>query len=638
MSLFRQLWLAILGLTIVIFIGSLLVSLLTARGYLEQQLSIKNNDNANALALALSQLPDKDPVSLELLISAQFDTGYYQQIRFTSTDHRVLVDKMFRGGDFGAPGWFVQLFPIRATPGVSHVQNGWRQLGTVAVISHSRFAYRELWKGALRLMEWLAAAGLIAGGIGTLLLRFITRPLGEVVGQAEAISERRFVTLSEPHTRELRSVVRAMNGMVARVKQMFSEEAARLDELRREINHDAVTGLPNRAQFVNALQAALSAEDAAADGVLILVRLTHLADINRQLGRSRADSLLKRLGATLNAFSAASAERAAARLNGGDFAVLLPGEEDATLWVKHVAEALSEALLSASPQVSDLFHAGAVHYRRGDAVGTLLATADEALAAAESRGPNAWHAATLQETPHAQSADAWRALLQSAIAERNLKLVFFPVRTTQGTMLHQESVVRLQAEQGGPWLVAGDFIPMATRLKLSSAIDLEVIRLALHRLSSDDTELAVNLSTETVADWGFRNALTQLIGDRPGACKKLWIEVSEYGAFRELEAFRELARTLKAAGCRVGIEHAGRRLSDFSQLSDIGIDYIKVDGGFIRDIAHNPGNQELLAGLCKMAHSMGILAIAEGVRSDEELKMLPHLGFDAMTGPAVPAS
>ena len=77
MSLFRQLWLSIIGLTVFVFLGSFLVSVLSARNYLEEQLLIKNGDNAAALALSLSQMPDKDPVTVELMVSAQFDTGHY---------------------------------------------------------------------------------------------------------------------------------------------------------------------------------------------------------------------------------------------------------------------------------------------------------------------------------------------------------------------------------------------------------------------------------------------------------------------------------------------------------------------------------------------------------------------------------
>ena len=635
MSLFRQLWLAVISLTLVFFIGSFLVSVLTARAYLEQQLSVKNLDNANALALSLSQLPKKDPVAIELLIAAQFDSGHYQVIRLADPEHRVIVERKYVGDARGAPIWFARIFPIRASQGIAQVQDGWRQLGTLTVTSHTRYAYLELWNGALRLLTWLLAAGLIAGLIGSVVMRVIMRPLKQVVGQAQAISERQFITLNEPRTPELKSVVRAMNQMVARLKQIFAEEAERLDHLRREINHDALTGLPNRDAFMNAMQTALAREDAAALGTLLIVRLSDLNSMNSQLGHGAADLLLKRVAALLSEYCAQNPEHLAARLKGADFALLAPGAADGAQLAQEIVTLLKQPLMSAWPSLHDHFHIGAIPYQRGSDLPTLLAAADEALAAAEGAGPHGWHAANEGATPIARSADAWRHLLTTATIEKRLKLAYYPVRTSSGQLLHQESMVRLQITQDGPWLVAGDFIPMAARLKLSSSLDFEVIRLALHTLKNESGDIAVHLSTDTIVDWGFHSRLSNLLDQHPELRPRLWFEVSEYAVLRQPEAFREIARLLKSMRCKVGIEHAGHRLSDLAQLADLGLDYLKVDSSLVRTIDQHIGNQALLSGICKMAHTLGITMIAEGVQTQAELEVLPQLGFDGATGPAV---
>ena len=634
MSLFRQLWLAIISLTIFIFIGSFLVSVLSARSYLEQQLTLKNIDNAESLALAISQQPNRDPVAVALVIAAQFDTGHYQLIRLIDPERRVVVEKQYKGTGGEAPAWFERLFPLRATQGVAQVQDGWRQLGTLTVISHNRFAYRELWHGALKLLAWFLAAGLIAGGVGSLVMRAIARPLNQVVGQAHAITERRFITLAEPRTPELQSVVRAMNTMVSRLKQMFTEEADRLDHLRREVSHDAVTGLANREAFMIHLQENLSREDAAPLGILLLVRLSDLGEINRQRGYGEADALLKLVASTLTAKCAEQSECFAARLNGADFALIFPNATHSTELAKEITEALNRRLAS-SPVHSDSFHVGAIAYHRGAHPGKLMAAADQALANAESKGPNTWHVLIEQADQVTRSAEAWRGLLTNALSNKRLKLALFPVKTLQGKILHAESAVRLQAEKDGPWLVAGDFIPMAARLKLSAALDQEVVQQALSSLQTAPGGIAVNLSAETIADWGFRNRLSGVLAQQPELCAKLWFEVSEYGALRQLEAFRDLVRGLKAKGCRIGIEHAGHRLSELAQLADVGLDYIKVDSSFIRNIDQNPGNQEFLKGLCKMAQALGMQVIAEGVQTDAELSELYKLGFDGATGPLI---
>ena len=121
MSLIKQLWLAIAFVTAVAFSGSMLVSMLSARQYLQQELRVKNNDNAAAMALTLTQLP-KDPVTVELQLAAQFDLGHYRQIRLVSPDGQVIAQRVYEGGLQGVPAWFTRLFPIQAAPGQAQVQ------------------------------------------------------------------------------------------------------------------------------------------------------------------------------------------------------------------------------------------------------------------------------------------------------------------------------------------------------------------------------------------------------------------------------------------------------------------------------------------------------------------------------------
>jgi EAL domain-containing protein (putative c-di-GMP-specific phosphodiesterase class I) len=145
----------------------------------------------------------------------------------------------------------------------------------------------------------------------------------------------------------------------------------------------------------------------------------------------------------------------------------------------------------------------------------------------------------------------------------------------------------------------------------------------------------VNLSAEALADTGFRHSLIQLLKSYPDVCKRLLFEVPEYGVFRHFDAFRELARSLKEMGCRIGIEYFGQRFAESDKLSDLGLDYIKVHPSYVRGITQNTGNQEFLKGLCKIAHSIGIQVIALGVESASDLPLLTALGFDGATGPGV---
>ena len=126
--------------------------------------------------------------------------------------------------------------------------------------------------------------------------------------------------------------------------------------------------------------------------------------------------------------------------------------------------------------------------------------------------------------------------------------MLYPVIDRAGAPLHQEAVARMQALQNGGWLAAGDFIPIASRLNLTGPLDIAIIRRALEYLQSSTGELAINVSAETISDWSFRNKLAELLRQEPDLCRRLWIEIPEYGVFRNFEAFRDFCRILKRAG------------------------------------------------------------------------------------------
>lgn len=634
MSLFRQLWLAVIASTVIAFAGSFVVSMLTARHYLAQQLAVKNNDNAASLALSMSQL-DKDPVTVELQMAAIFDSGQYASVRLIAPDGRPMVEKISQAPEQEVPAWFSRLFPIDSPPGQAQVSAGWNQFGTVELISHSHFAYKELWDGALKLLIWFIGGGSLMGLLGMRLLRRIKRPLDAVVSQAQAISERRFINIPEPAIPELNSLAKAMNAMVARLKAIFAEEAARLEQVRREATLDGLTGLANRAFFLNQLDAALSDEDAPPTGTLLMLRLGDLAGINRRAGRETADELLRRLGSTLLELAAEMPDAAVARLNGADFALLIPGILEPSPYANKLLDTLRDLVSAGLIDGEVVGHIATGTYQHGQGIGTLLSRLDAALANAEGQSGLAWCRAENNGELCASSNADWKKLLDEALRAERLRLIEFPVTDGSGKLLHLECPLRLQAREGGDWLNAGSFMPMASRLSMTSELDLSTVRLALEKIAGGTAEIAVNLSGESVFNPDFRQRLHAILSSRKELAIHLWLEVSEVGAFQHFDAFQAFCNALRPLGCRLGIEHFGRQFSEIGRLHDIGLDYLKVDGSFIRAINKQPGNQAFLKGLCSIAHNIGLTVIAEGVQSNEELAALPELGFDGATGPAV---
>lgn len=636
MSLVKQLWIAIALVMAAAFGVSLVVSVLSARHYLEQQLQLKNIDNATALALSLTQL-DKDPVTVELQVAAQFDAGHYRFIRITSPTGQTLVKKVYEGQLEGAPGWFTRLIPIHTEPGRALIQDGWKQFGTLTLASHDQYAYKSLWDGTLTLLLWFVLGSLATGVLGHLALRVITRPLGDVVSQAESIVQRRFLTIVEPRTLELRAVTRAMNDMVGRLKGMFDEEAARLESLRQKINHDRVTGLSSREYFMANLHTLLNSEAFGSVGSLVMVRLTQMHDINARLGYQRADELLQQLGQVLYDSGNGQLGQRAGRMKGEEFAIICPTTDSAAAAAQDIHARLTHDWLAHwAQELPDLFHVAAVRYHRHQSLGDLFTRADQALAQAQAKGPNNWHAVEDGSIKLNMPAEQWRALLNEAVTGQRLSLHFYPVHTADNsTTLHQEALVRLRLDSPEVLLGASDFMPMASTLGLNVAIDLAVIQLALAHVKSNTGEVAINLGAESMTDFGFRNALRTLLQGQAALCSRLLFEVPEYGVFHHFEAFHDLARLLKAQGCRVGIENLDQRFAQSGQLAGLGVDYIKVHPSYAHDIAHNEGHQELLRGLCTMAHVLGIAVIALGVEHKDDLPLLSRLGFDGVTGPGV---
>jgi EAL domain-containing protein (putative c-di-GMP-specific phosphodiesterase class I)/GGDEF domain-containing protein len=635
MSMYRQLWLAIILSMLIALAGSLFASLLSARAYLEQQLSMKNADNALALALSLSQ-QNPDAVTVELAVAALFDSGHYESIRIHDPHGKLIIERVAPPGSPGAPDWFVQRLPIAADPGEAQITGGWTQFGTVTLISHSRFGYEALWTSTKEMIAALVLASIIGIYLGSLILRRLRQPLEAVIDQAKAITNRRFVTIEEPAVPELRQLASAMNATVARLKTMFEEEAARLETVRREANFDPLTGLINRDFFISQLRSSLEGEDSTG-GTLILIRVADLAGLNKRLGREATDDLLRRFAETVGADAAANPEGLAARMNGADFALLLPGRKAA----REEADALLQKLIGAMEAFVDggpSAYVGMGVFRRGTGLGVVLSQVDAALIAAEADGVNAVREAAIdsdEDIP--RSAEEWSKAIREALSRQWVRLVSFPVVDSQGHLLHDECPLRLKLGAEEEWLPAGRFLPIAERLGLTPALDLAALALGLAELERQPTlkGLAINLSARSMAEAGFQQKVDTLLRRHRKAADRLWIEVAETGVLKHVEAFRSLCKVLRGFHCQVGVEHFGRQFSQIGQLHDLGLNYIKVDASFTRRLEGNPGNQAFLKGVSAIAHGIGLLVIAEGVASEAEFAALSSVGFDGATGPGV---
>ncbi|MEQ6917656.1 EAL domain-containing protein [Halomonas aquatica] len=630
MSLIKQLWLIIVVLLLLAFGGSLFIGVTASRAYIEQEVLIKNADNANALALTMSQMP-KDPVTLELLVSAQFDTGHYRRVELRSPQGEIIEQRLANEAIGDVPTWFVDLVRFDIPPGQAVVQDGWQQLGTLELESQHSFAYRSLWQSTLRLVGWFGLAGVISLLMAWWIVHTIRRPLSEVVDQALDIGARRFTTIRAPRTRELREVVEAMNQLSAAVKVMLDEESQKLDLLRRHLQHDPVTGVMKREAFLSQLQIHLDSQDARASGALVLVRLAHLSEINEGLGRAETDALLHQLASGLSHFGAFRGGGVIGRLNGSDFAVLLPGVAD----LEQLRDDLGRHLASMREQIETPFGlpGALIDYAQGDRRSVLLASLDGTLSTAEARSDAGL---VIAEGPQRRSIytnhGEWRNALKEAMSS-GIYLAHYPVLNTKGELMHYESPSRLRLS--GQWQPAGVFMPWISRLELDSQLDLAVIDEAMLDINQRGNPLGINLSAASIQDSRFVMELQTRLKARPDVARRLWLELPESMAIHDLSSFRSLCHALQPLGCRIGLEHVGASFTRIADLQDLGLAYLKFDKSLVSGIDKVIEQQTILRGMATLCHSLGILAIGEGVENLEEATMLFELGLDGATGPGI---
>jgi EAL domain-containing protein (putative c-di-GMP-specific phosphodiesterase class I)/GGDEF domain-containing protein len=636
MSLIKQVWLLLVATLTLAFAGSFFVTTQSARQYLSTQLSFKNNDTAQALALMLSQQRG-DLTALELTVASQFDTGYYERIRLVGADGRPLVDRRSADLKMSAPRWFAALASIDAAPGVAQVSDGWRALGRVEVVSQRRFGYDELWWGTLRSAGWLAVLGLLAGLLAAGGVRRIRGPLEAAVEQAEAITERRFVTVNEPSVPELRRVTQAMNAMVERLRASFSEQAQEAARLRREANCDPLTGVAHRAFFMSRLTGWLTGEDSNPAGTLVLVRVADLARVNRQLGRVRTDDFLRDLARELVRLVEAADDGEVGRLNGSDFALALANPGNPVSIAQEVGARLQQVVQTRPRGLTVLV--AAVGWRHGSMPGPLMTAADAALAraeaAAERGGPVVIEVADQPMIDSGFGEFAWHESIRTAVQETRAELAAFPVVRADGELVHLESPLRLQLLPGEDPVPAVRWLPLARRTRQTALVDVMAVRLALQAIEADHRPRGVNVAPVSLLDSGFVGQLRAVLARHPTAARGLSIEVAEPAAVHHFNLLRELGAQLRPLGVKLGLEHAGEHVAEIDRLMEAGLDYVKLDASSTRGLSQDAARVNYVVSTVRMLHGLGLQVYAEGVVNANDAAKLWLCRVDGITGPVV---
>ncbi|MDR7331796.1 LapD/MoxY N-terminal periplasmic domain-containing protein [Roseateles asaccharophilus] len=636
MSLMRQIAWLVLGVVLAALVGAVGLSTLSARQLMQTQLRLKNADNAQALALALSQ-QQGDAELIKLLISAQYDTGAYEFVRWRDAKGEALYERAGAAKDGLAPAWFRNWVALDAPAGVAQLSNGWNAIGAVELRSHASYAYDELWLSARRLLAWLLGVGIVAAVLAWAGLRRIRRPLDAAVAQAEGVLAGRYGQVVEPRVPEMQRLTRAMNAMVQRVRELFEAQAGQLMVLREQAHLDPLTGVSARKHFLAELEAALRRDDGPAVAGLVLLRLRDLAGLNTRLGRRAVDDVLLTIVSALQAYPQRVPGCRVGRLNGGDFALWLPAEGVAG----ETAEALADALRASLPAFGANVQValGAVQLPRERPSNVWLGEADAALARAEhvseTRGGFVVEVMADAGVGREQGETLWRAQLQEAVTLQRGQLVEFAVRDREGRVLHLECP--LQLGLGSELLPASAWLPLAARARLTAAVDLFAVGLALKASAADGQARCINIAPASLADAGFLPQLRDLLLHAPQAARLLLLDVAESAAGEHFERLLELGRQLRPLGVKLGLEHAGAGLAQIERLYQAGLDYVKLDASVLLGVAGEAGRAAFVRGMVIMLRSLALKVYGEGVVDEMDAQALWDCELDGLTGPWVTA-
>lgn len=635
MSLVKQLWLLISFLIVTAFASSLAGSLLSAQAYYQEQLTIKNIDNTNSLAITLSHT-EKEPALLRSFLEAQFATGHYQRIRLAMPDGKS-VELTGQVESSAAPDWFQSLFPLDVPAGRATLTDGWVNYGSLTLESDTTHAQNSLWTTTRRLFTWLLIVAVLAGLGGSWLVRRITRPLKGVVDQAEAIGDKRFVELKEPATEEFRRVAKAMNTLSGRVKDMLERESQALANMREKALNDPVTGVANREFFISRLDGLICDYDQDTRHTLILARIANLTDLNAEHGHETVDEALRafclRLSDALINSELHFTNLFIGRLNGSDFGVILTEFDETT--------ALGTPLTASVPGLfdengeSELSWSASV-FKAGVTRSEILMKADHLLAQAEQTQEHlAVDTGSDVHIPF-QSTQEWREAISHSISNHDVDAVLHPLVRPDGTVIHLEAKVRLKLDN--EWRTAGYFLPWSRRLSLMPLVDSAMLKhLTTSPETLGDTPVIVHVATQSL---NSEQARRQLLASMPAAGQlpgEFHFELPESVLQLDDQSLRSFIEDLRPYGCQVGISGVGQHLENLPKLRELGLRYLKTDPAYAQRLGSDHGTRHYMQRLTGMAHAIGLPIYLAGASTPDIVRAAWELGFDGATGPGVKA-
>ncbi|CAN5494099.1 hypothetical protein BH11PSE11_BH11PSE11_30360 [soil metagenome] len=416
-------------------------------------------------------------------------------------------------------------------------------------------------------------------------------------------------------------------------------------EMSHQATHDALTGLINRGEFENRLINALRGGDfPAVEHTLLYLDLDQFKIVNDTSGHVTGDELLRQLTPLLLANLRQS--DTLGRLGGDEFGVLL--ENCATEPAMRVAELLRQTVADFHFTWLDINFPVSVSIglatfsNTGETLADVLRMADAACYVAKDKGRNRIHVYTPEDKELAQRHGemAWIGKIQKALDENRFVLYsqkILPLEAGLEQGEHYEILMRMLDEEG-KLVPPMAFIPAAERYGLMPILDRWVIRTAFsqyaarHPAGTPAGTCSINLSGTSICDETLLKFVVEQFARFKVPPQAICFEVTETAAIANLSQAAALMREFRAIGCRISLDDFGSGMSSFAYLKHLPVDYLKIDGAFVKDMMGDPIDHAMVKAINQIGHVMGLKTIAEFVENDAILEELRRIGVDFAQG------
>ncbi len=418
-------------------------------------------------------------------------------------------------------------------------------------------------------------------------------------------------------------------------------------QMAYQARHDSLTGLINRREFERRLQRALeTASTENREHALCYLDLDQFKIVNDTCGHFAGDELLRQLAGRLK--TKARDSDTLARLGGDEFGVLLENcpIDRAGEIATGLRDLIREYRFGWKDHTFDIgVSIGVVAINaESESIGAVLSAADVACYIAKDAGRNRIHVHAPDDQEHARRHGEmqWAARIGAAIETESLQLYMQHIEPIAPgkRQRHLELLLRM-IDGDGEIILPAFFIPAAERFHLMQKLDGWVVHTALkqiaevHPQARGDTLFAINISGQSVADPTFRDYVLQQVRASTVPPASLCFEITETTAIANLPDAVCFIADVKALGCRFALDDFGSGLSSFAYLKNLAVDFLKIDGAFVKDMTRSDTDQAMVEAINHIGHVMGIETIAEYVETAETLNAVRAAGVDYAQGYAI---